>query len=337
MKRNVLNASYLSAMCMELCITLRAGISVSETIGILASGEENSNIKKILDSVYENIRYGGMLSDALEQSKAFPRYMSDMIRVGEQTGKLETTFNALAEYYERQEKLSENIRNAILHPVALLIVLLVVVVVLTVKVMPIFDDAFNQLGGSMQGLAAGILQFGKLIKKYWFITLAFVVGVIVAVYFIEKKGERLLLSKKLAFKAAASKVASVISMALCSGMNIDMALDMAESLSEHTILQEKLRRCRLRISTGESASSVFADEQIFTGIYCHMLAVGERAGSLDVVMQEIAQRSSDAVNDEIDKKISAVEPLLVVIMALVVGLILMSVMLPLANIMMSIS
>lgn len=337
MKANTMNAGYLSSFCMELYLILQAGIPLSEGMEILLEGEHDSQAKAVLTSACEALEEGCSLKDAL--AKDFPQYMVDMIGVGEETGNLDRGLKGLSQYYSRQEQLRSSVRRAVVYPAVLLTMLCVVLVILIVEVFPMFNDVYGQLGGSMTGLAALVLQFGIWLKAQWLVALVVVLGLVAVVgYGLHKgqsSGQRVLFSKKLGLSVATSKVASALAMALHSGLDLDMAVEMAQTLTQHPALHQKLGRCRAQMEQGESFALVMSQEGVFSSLHCRMLGVGVKTGATDDVMEEIALRCDQSAQDAMEQHIASVEPTLVVVMSLLVGVVLLSVMLPLASIMSS--
>lgn len=339
MKPQAMTAGYLSSFCMELYLILQAGIPLTEGIEILLEGENDSQLKASLESVSQALEDGCSFKDALTQGEGFPQYMVDMIGVGEETGNLDRGLKALSHYYHRQEQLHSSVRRAVLYPAVLLVMLCVVLVVLVVEVFPMFNDVYAQLGGSMTGLAAVILQFGVLLKAQWVAAVVILAAVVAVIGYGVSKGQqngmRVLLSKKLGLAVATSKVASALAMALHSGLDMDMAVEMAQNLTQHPELHEKLGRCHAQMAEGEGFATAITKEGIFNSLYCRMLGVGVKTGTTDDVMEEIALRCDQSAQDAVDQHIASVEPTLVVVMSVLVGVVLLSVMLPLASIMSS--
>lgn len=339
MKRRKLSTGYISSFCMELYLILQAGIPLFEGVEILCQGEEDEGTRNILTAVADTLAEGYELCTALEQTQQFPQYMVDMIRVGEQTGNLDRGLKGLSTYYDRQEQMEQNIRRAVLYPAVLLTMLTLVLVVLIVEVLPMFNDVYAQLGGTLTGLGGGILEFGTLLRSHWIVAILVVAAVVIGAVFLairgQRDGVRVLLSKKLGVAVATSKLASALAMALQSGLDMDMAMDMAVNLTQHPDLREKLQRCSAYMEEGESLAGAVTKEGVFSSLYCRMLGVGVRTGTMDEVMEDIARRCDTSAQDAIDRYIGSVEPTLVMIMSILVGAVLLSVMLPLASIMTS--
>lgn len=337
MKRTELPAGYLASFCRELYLILQAGIPLPEGVEILAEGEEDGGIRQALTTVTDTLLDGYPLGEALGRTGKFPQYMLDMVGVGEETGNLDRGLKALADYYDRQEQLEQNIRRAVLYPALLLSVLTLVLVVLIVEVLPMFESVYAQLGGSLTGLGAVILDFGVLLKANWILAIVLVVALVAVAVVLARRGAkngvRVLLSKKLGLAVAVSKVTSVLAMAMQSGLDVDMAMDMAVELTQHPGLRQKLTLCSGRMSQGEGLSQALKEEGVLSGLYCRMLGVGIKTGAMDQVMEEIAHRCDRAAQEDMERHISSVEPTLVMAMSLLVGVVLLSVMLPLATIM----
>lgn len=344
MKKNVFDASYISAFCMEMYLIIRAGIPFSEGIALLRDDEKDQHAQTVLNHLYQQLELGEPIAVAMRTAGGFPVYVIEMAEIGQKTGHLEDVFQALARYYERLEQLQKSVRNAILYPTVLLVMMLFVVLILLIKVLPIFQDVFQQLGAELSPVALALMQIGQFLGRYGLgFLLILVVGVLVAVALLQKPdwktkfsdfthrySENWAVNKLI----AASRLADALVMTLSSGMNIDDSLDMALRLVPGVTMQEKITECKRKMFLeSKSFAEASMDSRLFSPLYCRMIAVGFRTGSIDPVMAEVARRSAEEVDDKIENVLNRVEPTLVIIMSVLVGLILLSVMLPLMSIM----
>jgi type IV pilus assembly protein PilC len=341
MSKKTFRADYLSSFCMELHLILQAGISINEGILLLCADEDDEEARKELQEIADKMSLGGTLSAALSESGLFPKYMLDMVAIGERTGNLDTVFKALSEYYDRQEQLSRSIRSAVLYPAVLLAMMLFVVVILVTKVLPIFNDTFRQLGATMSATATAAMSFGAALSRNWLVIVIVLIAVIAALIVVfsnrNLRGHiAAFLMPKLTHNIASARFASAMAMTLQSGLDLDDSLEMAENLSDNHKMIERIRSCRRKILEGTPFAEAISQAGIFSAMFCRMLSVGIRAGASDTVMNEIASRSEEGVREDIDRKIARVEPVLVIVMSVLVGVILLSVMLPLMSIMSSI-
>ena len=337
---------YLSSFCKELYLVIRSGISVSEGVSLVAEGEPDEEIRGVLNAVYQQLEEGSTVTDAFRSAKAFPHYMLQMVSIGESTGYLESVFNALSEYYERQVSISRSIRSAVVYPAILFVMMLAVIAVLVIEVLPIFNDVFAQLGSTMSPVALAFMRFGEGLRsaRWVFLGIAVVIVVLLILFAfvpaLNKKWSaffsRLFSRTALGKKVSAARVAAAMSMTLSSGMDPDAALEMSQQLTEGSAAAAQIQNCRDRIAEGEGFAEAVGGAGIFAPVYSRMLSVGVRAGSLPTAMEEVARRSKEDVNLGIERTLGRVEPILVIVMSLLVGLVLLSVMLPLMGIMSSI-
>lgn len=163
MRKRTLNNEYVSAFCLEMSLLLHAGISTEDGLYLLSEDESDKKNKKMLTDLANMLSEGRPLSEALREVGRFPKYVGDMVETGEQSGRLEQSFQALSAYYDRQVQLSNQIRSALLYPVILMLLMLVIIVVLLVKVLPIFNQVYAQLGGTMNGTAQMLLKLGNVL------------------------------------------------------------------------------------------------------------------------------------------------------------------------------
>ena len=347
MKKGVLPSSYLSAFCLELSLTLQAGIPVEEGLSLMGDDERNQDSKALLSRLGAAMERGEQLSGAMAEEGVFPDYLVSMVALGEQTGKLENTLNGLAEYYKRQENLSASIRSAVFYPLILLLIMLIVILVLIIKVLPIFNDVFNQLGMQMSQAAVYLMEAGRWLSEAS-IVIAIVIGCILAAAMVvalvpalriraaelwRKIASRFQITKKI----ASARFAFAMAMTLSSGMDLDQALEDSRKLcGGQKEMAERIDKCQDRILSGERMGKALFETGIFSARDSRLLALAEKTGSMPEIMGKIAQSSEEAVQGEIDGMIGRIEPALVILTSVIVGVILLSVMLPLLGIMSSI-
>ncbi len=337
--RRKFDAAYLSSFCMELYLVLGAGIPLSEGVGMLAEGEHDRRAASVLSGIGGKMDGGGALHTALRESGAFPSYMTDMLEIGALTGRTDTVLKSLSDYYERQDRLSASIRSAVVYPSVLLAMLLFVLVILITRVLPIFSDVFGQLGSSLSGAALVILRAGIWLRMHWLPVVLFPAALLALILLLRKtRRGRLWLNalspgRRLRGAVASARFASALALTMQSGLDAEESLEMALRLVTDAEVRKRLENCRDMISSGVSFIQCISQASVFSITHCRMLEVGFRTGSADTVMAEIARRCEENVQSDIEGLVARVEPTLVIIMTGLVGLILLSVMLPLMGVM----
>lgn len=347
MSKRMLNNEYVSAFCLEMSLLLHSGIGTEDGLYLLAEDEPNKKNREMIRGMAEVVAEGNPFSEAVRKAGCFPKYVGDMIDTGETTGRLEQSFRALADYYDRQVQISNQIRSAILYPVILMVLMLVIIVVLLVRVLPIFNRVYEQLGGTMNGTARVLLSFGNTLGNIMPI-LCVILGVVIVLAALISgsrvvRGAFLAAYKKmfgsvgLARRMAESRFASAMAMGMASGLNIEDSFRAAMKFQETTPkVQKRYEACLERLERGEPLAESFREEKILEASYCRILDLGAKSGASDDAMAEIARRMDDSVQMDIERKVGKIEPTIVIITSILVGIILIAVMLPLVNIMSSI-
>lgn len=347
MKKKSLSNAYLSAFSMELYMLQNAGITPADGILMLKDDEQDKDGKIVLQSVLDGLEKNVPISVALRESGYFPRYMVNMVEVGEQTGRLTETFKALSEHYDRQERIAISVKNAVMYPAILLVLMVAVVVILIVRVLPIFNDVFSRLGTQMSPLATTLMKFGGWLSDAS-VVIAVIIGLIVVVALVSWLAPSVRLFLSNAFKniwgdrgvfgnIASSRFASAMALSVASGLETEKAVEISSAISGGAkAVDKKHNKCLELLRAGSTLSDAMFNAGIFSARNARMLSLGSRSGMTDAAMSEIANRSGRAVQDEIDRIINKVEPTLVIITSVIVGIILFSVMLPLMGIMTSI-
>ncbi len=339
------SAPYLSAFCAELALLVHSGIPLGEGLRLL-EGDYAEEGEHMLVPLRDSLEGGNPLSAALEQVGGFPGYLTNLVRLGEASGRLEEALSALSRYYENRQTLSENLRRAVTYPLLLLGLLTVVAVVVITQVIPIFYQMFYQVGVEMSGLALSLMELGRVLTSASAVLLALLALLVLAGIALRRGGragkwlrvrlERRWGDRGILGRVARSRFTMAMAMAISSGLHTDEAVSLAgEVCADLSGMAARAERCRTLLEEGAGLEEGLLKAGLLSPRESRLLALGIRAGETDTVMGEIAQRGEEQVLDELDRKLSLVEPALVILMSLIVGLILFSVMLPLMGIMSS--
>jgi len=350
-KKEKANSKYLSAddlsiFCAQVALVLQSAIPIQEGISAIYENITERKPREIVKQIADDVEQGLPLHKALENSGIFPPYMVNMVAIGEKSGKLEAVMSSLSSYYDREDSLRKRIKSAIFYPSILVLMMCAVLTILIVAVLPIFSDVFETMGSEMSATAKMFLSVGLSIGKYAYIALVILVLAIFLLYFFSqtKKGAvlvnaiigKLLPTRMLSQKIAVARFSSVMSMMFSSGYNTDDALELASFVVSNKDVKAKIELSRDMMKKSASFSNSTVEAKLFTGIYARMVVIGEKTGSLDTVMEGLSKRYSEQADDSIDKAIALIEPTLVGTLCLVIGIILLTVMMPLMGIMSSI-
>lgn len=342
-KKKQLNNQELSMFCDQIAMILNAGITPMEGVSIMLEDTTSAEGKEILKVISQKCNEGESFHHSVEASGVFPKYALDMIEIGEQSGKLEEVMKSLAFHYNREENIARGIKSAVTYPLMIVAMMLVVILVLVVKVLPIFNDVFKQLGTEMTGFSKGMLNFGEGVSKYALVIVIIAVVLIAAIFILTKTNEgraklrgflsRFFATRTLYDKIASGRFASGMALTMSAGLNTDESLSMVCNLVNNEDMDAKVEKCKEMMQKGFSFADALCNTGIFTSMYARMITVGYKTGSLDKVLERIATGYENEVDEKIANLISVLEPTLVIILSVVVCLILLSVMLPLMGIM----
>ena len=342
MKAKLWSKEEISSFCLELSLLLKAGLPAEICFSILAEEEKDESKKEILNGLYEKSGYGDSVYEAMAETGVFPDYMLKMIMMGEETGYLESVFRALSVYYEERRRTEQALKETVVFPVVLLIMMLFVVVVLMTEVLPVFQSVFEQLGSTLSPAAMVFLNVGLGLQKakVVFIVLGIlIIAGILAVCFHEgtkEKWNQFWTDRFSATKTGklyeTAHFSSALYMGVSGGLDTDKALEMAEAFCGKN-MQQKISACRESALMGTSLSEAIEEHQLMKPMYCRMLSVGVKTGALDSTLEEISRRSEEEASASLQKMASRVEPAVVIILCVVVGMLLLSVMFPLVGIM----
>ena len=341
-----LSPSEIASFCSQTAMILKAGISAAEGMNILLEDTSNSEGKEIIEQIRDICYEGESFYTALERSDLFPKYVLDMVNLGEQSGNLDVTMQSLADYYERQEAISDSIKNAVSYPLIMIAMMVLVILVLITQVLPIFGQVFNQLGTEMNAFSLSLMKAGNVLSNSTYVIIALLAIIILVAFYFSKTESgkkhirniltRFPLTAKFYESINCSRFASGMALTLSSGMDTFESLNLVAELVDDAKMKEKIETCKQMLMDGESFPDALSSVGIFSSLNARMISVGFKTGSMETVMAKIADNYEQEINQRIRSIIAVLEPSLVIILSLIVGLILLSVILPLMGIMSSI-
>lgn len=340
-----LSSSELSFFCMQVALTLKSGMLIYDGISWMHDDIEEGKIKKVLGIIKQELSKGVPLYQAMNTSNFFPPYVVNMSQIGNATGKLENVMTSLSKYYDREELIKLKIKNSIFYPSMLFIMMTLVIILLVTKIFPVFESMINELGGELSNEASILMSFttgifaGKLIM---YILIIFLIIIVAFLGFGKTiKGKEFynsFLSKNIITKImmkdlTAYRFSSSLSLLLSSGLNIDNSLDLLLQLLENSHLKNKIKVFQKSIKSGEPFIESLSKLSLYSSMHLQMINMGHKTGELDTVMDKLTTILENEVEQRITNNVALIEPILVGVLSIAIGVILISVMLPLMNIM----
>ena len=340
-----LNNTEVATFCSQMAMVVKSGIPTVEGIHIMMgdAGKLGSHGRAILEVIEDALDGGLAFSDALEETTVFPDYVTEMIRLGESAGKLDEVLDSLTVYYSREEAIAKGVKAAVTYPMIMIGMMMIIVLVLMVKVMPMFNEVFSMLGAEMTGFSLAILNAGNIISRYAVVFVVLLAVILAIVLYLAKTengrkkfsefASKFVLTRGINLKIALGRFANGLSMTLTSGLDPTQCLELVDALTEHPVVKEKIKEVQADMEKGVPFSEALINTQLFGGVSNSILAIGDKSGAMDAAMNDIAIQYSNEVDESIERMLSILEPTLVAIISVIVGLILLSVMFPLIGIM----
>lgn len=345
-KKVTFSASQLAVLCYQMSLVFKSGISLVEGISLLSSEMEDPKLKTVLADVNKELAGAVRIYEAFEMQNAFPDYMIRMIQIGELSGGLDEVMEHLSDYYEKIDHLNKRLQNAVTYPLLLMALMVVIIGILFVKVLPMFRDILQSIGGDMPRITSYVMSISDGLKSNGLIILVILGALVVGIGLylrspagkIQSDALKLNLPglKKTYTKIYAAKFSETMALLLKNGISYSESLLMVSKVVDNSILESKILIYQKLVVTGEDDENSFKEIGIFPNLLVRMIKIGYKTGELDHMMSKVSKIYETEVDRELNRLTSTVEPVLIIVLSLIVGVILLTVMLPLINIMSSI-
>jgi type IV pilus assembly protein PilC len=336
----------LAVFTRQLATLVEAGMPLLRGLRTLEEQEENPVLKKIIAEIAMSIENGSSLSEALMRyPKVFNALYTNMTRAGEISGALETTLRRLADFMEKAQKIKGKVVAAMFYPVAVLFVAMIIVTVLMVFVVPRFKQVFDGLlnGQSMPAFTLLVLHISEFVKNHVVITAiaGSALGLILSAAVRTRVGRRVWDRCKLKMpilgpvfrKVAISRFSRTLGTLLNSGVPVLQALTIVKETAGNVIVGSVISTIHDSVKEGETISAPLKASRVFPAMVAGMVDIGEQTGALPDMLMKIADNYDDEVDNAVSAMTSLLEPIMIVLLAVIVGSIVIALFLPLITIM----
>lgn len=333
----------LAVMSRQMATMIGSGLSLLRTLHILADQTESKPLAKILSAVRNDVESGTSISDAFaKHPDEMPPLMTNMVRAGETGGFLDKALDSIAENFEKEVKLRSTIKSALTYPVIVLIMSLVSVVAMLVFIVPVFKSMFESLGGQLP-LPTMMLVYLSASMVYVVPILA-VLGIAFAIWWPRNKNTervrkfldplklKLPVFGMLLTKIAVARFARNFSNMIAAGVPILRSLNIVGETSGNWVIENALKHVSESVRQGRSIAAPLAEHPVFPAMVTQMIAVGEDAGSLEVMLSKIGDFYDQEVEATTEQLTAMIEPLMVAFLGVVVGGMIVALYLPIFNI-----
>lgn len=331
----------LSVFCRQFVSILESGVAMKEALAMLEEQTENKTLKKSIAEVLTNIEKGNSLADAMRgESHVFPPMLINMVEAGESSGNLEMAFSRMAEQFEKEAKLKATVRKATVYPIVLIFACIGVIGVMLLYVIPIFIDMFKEIDMEMPAFTMFVMGLSEWAETHVYI----IVGVAVAIFAayqayyrteggrknIDKIKMKMPLFGQLVVKSNCSRFARTASTLLAAGVPMIDCLDIVSRIVNNIHYSMAIQNAREEVMKGIPLSEPLRDAGIFPPMVYHMTGIGEETGNIEQMLNKLADYYDEEVEITTQTILAAMEPLIIVFMAVVVGSLVIASILPIA-------
>lgn len=339
LSKKKLKLKELAVFARQFSTMLNSGLTVIKCLDVLYQQTDKKFMKSVILGVYEAVQKGDSLSKAMRaQNDAFPPLFLSMIESGEADGSLDSVLDRMANQYENDNRMKNKITQALIYPLILSIMIILVLIFMLTFILPRFSSLFAELGSNLPVPTKILMAISNGIIRYWYIIILVIAGIVVLVrYILKTDGGRLWWDKfkvripvvgKLLLIISASRFARTLASLFSSGMPIVQSLEIVSTVMGNKYLEDRIRDVENDVRRGVSLSAAVKNIGVFPPMLSSMLGIGEESGNLDEVLNKTSAYYDEESSAAIQKLISLIEPIMIILLAVVVGFIIISIILP---------
>lgn len=336
--------SQLIDFTKQMATLLNSGIKLTESLSVLTLQTSDVRFKNALSDIRDRVVTGESFTDALKDySDYFDIIYVSMVRVGEVTGTLGQSLMTIANFMEKRQRVESKVMTAMIYPIVLVCFCIAAILILTIKVIPSIGEQIERAGQELPWITNQLMNVGFVLTSWWLLlVIALVAGTVLSLkrFFKTERGaylrDRFLLSLPLfgplIKQRVASRFASTLSTLLGSGLPMAESLRVVSEVTGNVLMKRAVQQSRERILAGADIATPLRDSGVIDPAIAHMVAVGEKSGELETMLKNISTNLESSTDVVIERLSATVEPLIIIVMAAIVGIIAYATILPILKI-----
>lgn len=329
----------LSVFCRQFVSMTRAGVTILEALKLLSEQSENKKLFKAVNAVRVSVEKGETLADALAAfPKVFPSLMVTTVAAGEASGSLDIALERMAEHFEKNSRTQSLVKKAMIYPCVIAVVAVVVVIVMLVVVIPNYVDMFAQMNVEMPAITQLVINMSNFVQQHWLMLIIVVAACIAAIKWFSgtEMGQLTLgrlslkipIFKNLIVKSNSAMLARTLSTLVSAGVPLIDAVEITSRTMTNVLFKIALLDAKEAIIRGMPLSAPLQDCGLFPPMVYHMIRIGEESGAIEEMLEKLADYYDEEVELATQALMAAMEPMIIIVMAAIVGLLVASVMAP---------
>lgn len=334
----------LTSFCRQLSIMLNSSIEIVNCLEVLKNQSYSGYFKQVLKMIYEDVKAGKLLSEAMEKhKKIFPDFFRNMVYVGEMSSSLEKILNNVADYYETEQKTRGKVKSAMVYPITLMVMMVGILAIMLVFVVPTFRNSLSQLDIEMPALTLAIFNASDFFLENWKTIFLALIGVWLAIklfkrtksgrYFFDTLKIKMPFIKKYQIASVTSKFSRGFSLLLASGMNMVDCMEVIKKVLGNKFVEKKFEKAIEDVKKGVKLTKALETMEIFPVMLIQMVSVGEKTASLEDVLLRSCDYFDEQLQIALNSLTSLLQPALMLFMGVLIGVIFIAVYSPLISIM----
>lgn len=328
----------LCIFCRQFASLMSAGVIMTRALNML-SKNTRKNLASALRDIQQSVIKGETLGDSMRNyDDIFPSFMIYMVKAGEASGSLDSALLKLADYFEKEASTKAQVKKAMIYPITILVVMVIVIFLMMMFVVPNFTEMFAGIGTELPALTQIIVRLSNFFVRRWYLIIGSIIALMVGIHYFRKTPTgksffasialKLPLFGSLVIRSSASRFASSISTLVSTGISMVEALDITAKIMDNTIVRQAIYSVKEDVSKGAVLSEPLASVKIFPPMLSEMIAIGEETGEIDKMLDNLAAYYDEEVKVATEALLAVLQPLIIIIMAGIVGVLLAAMMSP---------
>ena len=334
----------LQIFSRQFATMIDSGLNVVASLTILEEQTEDKHLAEVVGELRADVEGGLLLSEAMSRHpRVFSRLYVAMVEAGEAAGILDIVLDRVALQIEKELQLKRRVKGAMIYPALVMCLAFLVLTGMLLFLVPVFVKLFDQLGGELPGLTKMVMSASNIMREYWYIVFPMIFGSIFAFFRWKRtdQGRRMwdrfrvripLGIGKVVLKVGMARFSRTLASLVGAGVDIIQALEITGSTSGNSIIEDTTADVRERVQQGATIAQPLIEAPIFPPMVGHMIRVGEESGELEKMLSKVADFYEDEVDAAIQSLTSIIEPLLMIMVGFIVGVIVIAMYLPMFKI-----